>query len=56
MILTPWTPPAWMKTNGSRVHGGSLWAEYICRYVSHCVDGGMDVRLLSVQNEPRRSP
>ena len=60
MMLTPWTPPAWMKTNGSRVHGGSLreecaplWAEYICRYVAHCVEIGMDVRLLSVQNEPQ---
>ena len=60
MMLTPWTPPAWMKTNGSRVQGGSLreeyaplWAEYICRYIAHCVESGMDVRLLSVQNEPR---
>ena len=59
MMLTPWTPPAWMKTNGSRVHGGSLrpefaplWAEYICRYALHCIETGMDVRLLSVQNEP----
>ena len=38
MMLTPWSPPAWMKTNGERVHGGEikpecrgLWAEYICR-------------------------
>ena len=59
MMLTPWSPPAWMKTNASRVHGGSLreeyaglWAEYICRYIAHCVDVGMDVRLLSSQNEP----
>lgn len=60
MMLTPWTPPAWMKTNGSRVHGGCLreecaplWAEYICRYAEHCMETGMDVRLLSVQNEPQ---
>ena len=59
MMLTPWSPPAWMKTNGSRVHGGRLkkecaplWAEYICRYVKHCLEAGMDVRLLSMQNEP----
>ena len=59
IMLTPWSPPAWMKTNGSRVHGGflreecaGLWAEYICRYIAHCVDIGMDVRLLSSQNEP----
>lgn len=60
MMLTPWSPPAWMKTNGSRVHGGflreecqALWAEYICRYVKHCMETGMDVRLLSTQNEPQ---
>lgn len=59
MMLTPWSPPAWMKTNRSRVRGGSLrpecapiWAEYICKYVAHCVEVGMDVRLLSAQNEP----
>ena len=59
MMLTPWSPPAWMKTNQSRVHGGALrpecapvWAEYICKYIGHCLDAGMDVRLLSSQNEP----
>ena len=59
MMLTPWSPPAWMKTNGNRVQGGSLrgecaplWAEYICRSLARCVENGMDVRLLSVQNEP----
>lgn len=59
MMLTPWTPPVWMKTNTDRKHGGHLkeeyaplWAEYICRYILHCMDEGMDVRLLSAQNEP----
>lgn len=59
MMLTPWTPPAWMKTNADRKHGGRLkeeyaplWAEYICRYIRHYMDYGMDVRLLSAQNEP----
>ena len=59
MMLSPWSPPAWMKTNQSRLHGGSLreecaplWAEYICVYITHCIETGMDVRLLSMQNEP----
>ena len=59
LMLSPWSPPAWMKTNGERLHGGKLkpecaaiWAEYICVYVRHCIDIGMDVRLLSMQNEP----
>ena len=39
IMLSPWSPPAYMKTNGERNHGGKLkecywkrWAEYICRY------------------------
>lgn len=60
MMLTPWSPPAWMKTNHSRVRGGELkeayaplWAEYVCRYIEAYQAQGMDVRLLSVQNEPK---
>ncbi|MGN1020490.1 MAG: glycoside hydrolase family 30 beta sandwich domain-containing protein [Aristaeellaceae bacterium] len=60
MMLTPWSPPAWIKTNGSRVGGGALkeeyaplWAEYICRCIRAYQAQGADVRLLSVQNEPR---
>ena len=59
MMMTPWSPPAWMKTNGNRLQGGTLkkecealWAEYICRYLEHCIDAGVDVRLLTMQNEP----
>ena len=40
IMLTPWSPPAYMKTNGDRNHGGKLkpeykkvWADYICRYM-----------------------
>lgn len=60
MMLTPWSPPAWMKTNGSRVHGGQLkedcadlWAEYVCRFIKAYQAKGVDVKLLSVQNEPK---
>ena len=42
-----------------RKHGGKLlevyadrWAEYMVRTVEHFLEEGMDVRLLSVQNEP----
>ncbi len=62
MMLTPWSPPAWMKTNRSRVGGGRLkpeyydaWAEYICRYIAEYRKQGMDVRILSPQNEPKAS-
>ena len=59
LMLTPWSPPAYMKSNGERKHGGKLlevyadrWAEYMVRTVEHFLEEGMDVRLLSVQNEP----
>ena len=62
LMLTPWSPPAYMKSNGSRKHGGKLlevyadrWAEYMVRTVEHFLEEGMDVRLLSVQNEPNAS-
>ena len=60
MMFTPWTPPAWMKTNGSRLGGGRLkkeyygvWAEYICRYLLAFRAEGAQAVYLSPQNEPK---
>ena len=62
MMLTPWSPPAWTKSNGSRKGGGQLqkdyypfWAEYICRYIREAEKAGMNVCFLSAQNEPKAS-
>ncbi len=59
VMLSPWSPPAFMKTNGSRTHGGSLrpeyrafWARYLVRYVQEYRDRGFEVTRLSIQNEP----
>ena len=59
VMLSPWSPPAFMKTNGSRNGGGKLlskyaplWAKYICKYVQEYQKRGMKVTRLSVQNEP----
>lgn len=59
VMLTPWSPPAFMKTNGARNGGGrlkkesyGLWAQYICRYILEYRKHGMHVTMLSVQNEP----
>lgn len=59
VMLTPWSPPPFMKTNGQKNGGGSLekkyypmWAEYICRYIIEYRKRGINVSLLSVQNEP----
>jgi len=59
VMLTPWSPPAHMKTNGERSHGGKLkpeyyaaWAAYICRYIRSYQEHGLHVAMLSIQNEP----
>ncbi len=59
LLLSPWSPPAFMKSNGERNLGGRLlpryapmWAEYICRYIEGYRERGLTVRFLSVQNEP----
>lgn len=60
MMLTPWSPPAWMKTNADRVGGGELkeeyygaWAEYICKFIREYAEAGISVQMLSPQNEPK---
>lgn len=60
LLLSPWSPPAFMKTNGERNHGGKLkpeyrgqWAKYICRYIREYRKMGLTVRYLTIQNEPK---
>lgn len=60
LMLSPWTPPAFMKTNQQRKHGGSIrpeyrkmWAEYICRYIEEFQKRGFEVQRISLQNEPK---
>jgi len=59
IMLTPWSPPAFMKTNGKRNHGGKLketykafWADYICKYIENFRMRGYKVTRMSLQNEP----
>ncbi|TVQ25370.1 MAG: glucosylceramidase [Spirochaetaceae bacterium] len=59
MLLSPWSPPAWMKTNNSMNNGGSLrpeyrdaWARYFCRYILELQERGFSVFGITVQNEP----
>lgn len=60
ILLSPWSPPAYMKTTGERNHGGKLkkeyhkrWAEYICRYIEEYRNRGYHVTKLTMQNEPK---
>ncbi|WP_150275432.1 glycoside hydrolase family 30 protein [Paenibacillus tepidiphilus] len=59
LLASPWTPPAWMKTNGSMNHGGSLkpeyagaWARYYTKFIEAYRGEGVPVWAVSVQNEP----
>jgi len=58
LLATPWSPPAWMKTNGQMSRGGKLkpdcrqtWANYYCRYVREYQQENIPIWGLSVQNE-----
>ena len=60
IMLTPWSPPVYMKTNGDRNYGGKLkeeyrdrWAKYICRNIKEYLNRGYKVTRLTMQNEPK---
>lgn len=59
IMMSPWSPPAFMKTNGQRINGGSLipefrkfWADYICHYIKEYRAKGFSIEMLTIQNEP----
>lgn len=59
LLLSPWSPPAYMKTNGDMNHGGALkkkyygrWAKYMVRFAEEMRKEGFTVNWISVQNEP----
>lgn len=59
LLASPWSPPAFMKTNRLMNGGGHLrrshydtWAKLLARYVGAYAQEGVRVGRLSVQNEP----
>ncbi|WP_067619857.1 glycoside hydrolase family 30 protein [Alicyclobacillus acidiphilus] len=59
LFASPWSPPAWMKTNGAMNGGGRLlpeyravWADYYVKYIEAYRDRGISIWGLTVQNEP----
>jgi glucosylceramidase len=63
LIASPWSPPAWMKTNGKMNEGGKLlpefrdtWALYYTKYIKAAREEGLDVWAITVQNEPAAAP
>jgi glucosylceramidase len=65
IIATPWSPPAWMKTNGSLV-GGELtdtpeiyqaYALYLVKFIQAYARHGIPIDAITLQNEPlNRTP
>ncbi|MBD3749031.1 MAG: glycoside hydrolase family 30 protein [Sphingobacteriales bacterium] len=59
LFVSPWSPPAWMKTNHDMLHGGKLlpeyrqtWANYYVKFINAYEDRGLPIWGLTVQNEP----
>ena len=59
LLVSPWSPPAWMKSNGEMNHGGRLrpecrdaWAQCYVRFIRAYEAEGVPVWGVSVQNEP----
>jgi glucosylceramidase len=59
LLASPWSPPAWMKTNGQMNDGGRLkpecraaWAQCYVRFIRAYEAEGVAIWGVSVQNEP----
>src|SRR3954471_22001315 len=65
VMATPWSPPAWMKTNGSLIGGRLIddptiyraYADYFVRFITAYARAGVPIDAVTVQNEPQnRNP
>lgn len=59
LFASPWSPPAWMKTNNHMLQGGKLkpeyrsaWANYYVKFFEEYEKQGIRFWGLTVQNEP----
>ena len=61
VIGSPWSPPAWMKTNGSLIGGRLIdepriyaaYARYFVKFVEAYERAGVPIYAVTVQNEPQ---
>lgn len=60
MLMSPWSPPAYMKTNGEMNHGGKLkkeyfelWSQFYVKFIEAYKKEGIDIGYITVQNEPK---
>jgi glucosylceramidase len=59
IYASPWSPPAFMKTNNNMLRGGKLkpefyqsWANYFVKFINSYEKEGIPIWGLSIQNEP----
>lgn len=59
-LASPWSPPAFMKTNHSLTNGGKLlsqykmlWTKYLMQYVLSYEKQGISIDYMTIQNEPQ---
>jgi glucosylceramidase len=59
LYVSPWSPPAFMKTNKNMLQGGKLlpefndaWALYYAKFIKAYEKEGMPIWGLTIQNEP----
>ena len=59
MYASPWSPPAFMKTNNNMLQGGKLkkdfyqpWANYFAKFIKAYEHEGIPIWGLTIQNEP----
>lgn len=62
IMVTPWSPPGWMKTTDSLIKGRlkpeyyGAFARYLRKTVDAFTDAGVPVYALTIQNEPHFEP
>jgi glucosylceramidase len=56
---SPWSPPVWMKDNGSSIGGGlqpqyyNVYAQYFVKYIQAMKAKGITIDAITPQNEPQ---
>ena len=60
ILVSPWSPPPYMKTNGQMNRGGKLkeeyfelWSEYYVKFIEKYREKGINITTITVQNEPK---
>lgn len=58
LLASPWSPPAFMKTNGQMNGGGKLkpeyyeaWSRYFGKFIAEYKKNGIEIKTVTVQNE-----